>query len=118
MNDSRQQPVCTCDRVFEHGGNDAQTYAKNHLVEVHLDVSRWTTIYQCPALGILWLEDFPWSEMHGGGPPRLRQFELARRSLRSELLNVVALFGDDGDLIAAADTLLERTKDPIRYGFE
>lgn len=114
MDDNRQESVCTCDQVLEHGDDGAQTYAQAHLVEVDRDVSGWTTTYRCPELGILWLEDWPWSEMHGGGPRRLRQFELVRHSLRSELSNVVVLFGDDRDAVMAAQTLLERTADPVR----
>jgi hypothetical protein len=41
----------------------------------------WTVGYSCPDTGRLWLLDHPHSELHGGGPPRLRQLDAAGRPM-------------------------------------
>lgn len=38
-----------------------------------VDPVAWTKTYVCNATARMWLMDFPSSEEHGGGPPRLRQ---------------------------------------------
>lgn len=45
---------------------------KSHLVEIGRDTSGWLTLYRDPGDGRFWELDYPQSELHGGGPPRLR----------------------------------------------
>jgi hypothetical protein len=64
---------CGCESIFELSGNEADQYADEHLEELAVDVVAWTVTYECPTKGLRWLRDYPQSELHGGGPPRLRQ---------------------------------------------
>jgi hypothetical protein len=66
---------CACDSLFELNGNEAEHYARQHLEEVATDPVNWTVRYRCPVTGRFWLLDSPHSELHGGGPPRLRQLD-------------------------------------------
>ena len=45
---------------------------KNHLVEIEKYNTRWVRLFVDPADGRYWELDYPQSELHGGGPPRLR----------------------------------------------
>ncbi len=60
---------------FELNGNEADEYAREHLHEGAVDSVNWTVRYSCPDTGRLWILDAPHSELHGGGPPRLRQLD-------------------------------------------
>jgi hypothetical protein len=82
---------CACESIFELAGNEAEQYAGEHLNELTVDVVVWTVTYQCPSTDRRWVRDSPQSELHGGGPPRLRQI------------------GEDGLPIASRDS-----KDPFR----
>ena len=64
---------CACSSVFRLDGNEADTYANEHLIEVAVDSVEWTVTYRCPETGRRWLRDSPQSHLRGGGPPRLRQ---------------------------------------------
>lgn len=64
---------CACESLFELEGNEAEIYAEEHLQKLEVDPVAWTKTYVCEATGRTWLMDFPRSEEHGGGPPRLRQ---------------------------------------------
>lgn len=46
-----------------------------HLREVSVDCEAWTVVYQCDKTGRKWILDYPRSEYHGGGTPRLRQLD-------------------------------------------
>jgi hypothetical protein len=63
---------CKCDKEIELNGQEANAYAKNHLQEVHVNGENWEIKYECPDTGSVWIMDFPHGELHGGGPPRLR----------------------------------------------
>jgi hypothetical protein len=64
----------------ELNGNEAVRYAAEHLREVRTDAEAWTTEYVDDATGEEWIWDYPQSELHGGGPPRLRRLvDPARR---------------------------------------
>lgn len=43
-----------------------------HLIHLGSDASGWDDLYRDPIDGRLWERTWPKSEMHGGGPPRLR----------------------------------------------
>jgi hypothetical protein len=45
------------------------------LKKVRADGSKWEVYYTDTATGEKWIEDYPSSEYHGGGPPRLRMVE-------------------------------------------
>ena len=68
---------CACDSVFELDGNAAVEYAREHLDEVAIDHVDWLIHYRCSDTGRLWVRDYPHGELHGGGPPRLRQRDAA-----------------------------------------
>ena len=53
----------------EYHGVEAVEFAKT-LDKVR--VGNWEIEYLDPTTGEKWLMDYPQSEMHGGGPPRLR----------------------------------------------
>ena len=65
--------TCRCDAVTELSGNEAIQYAREHLQQVRIDAARWETEYVCPLTRLRWIEDYPHSELHGGGAPRLRR---------------------------------------------
>ncbi|MFL5914887.1 MAG: Imm27 family immunity protein [Gaiellaceae bacterium] len=54
-------------------GNAAKRFAEAQLEEVAVDVVAWTTTYRDPKDGSIWVMDYPHSEVHGGGSPRLRR---------------------------------------------
>jgi hypothetical protein len=66
---------CACVHLFRLDGNEADAYTREHLVEDSVDNVQWTVTYHCPVTGREWLRDSPQSELHGGGPPRLRQLD-------------------------------------------
>ena len=57
---------------------------KSYLTKVATDASGWDVLYLDPADGRYWERILPSSEMHGGGPPTLRNIslEVARRKYR------------------------------------
>lgn len=57
----------------EYIGNEARAYADDHLEQVDVDPVTWTVEYRDRRNGSRWLMDYPQSELHGGGPPRLRR---------------------------------------------
>jgi hypothetical protein len=70
-----------CDSLLQLRGNEADEYAREHLIEGAVDLVNWTVGYSCPDTGRLWLRDSPHSELHGGGPPRRRQLDAAGEPL-------------------------------------
>lgn len=54
-------------------GNAAKNFAESRLEKVTVDDVAWTTTYRDPADGSIWVMDYPHSEVHGGGSPRLRR---------------------------------------------
>lgn len=63
------------DDVDELVGNDAKGFAEAHLDKLRTDPVNWTIEYRDRPDGSLWIMDYPQSELHGGGPPRLRRAE-------------------------------------------
>jgi hypothetical protein len=64
---------CRCDKLELLEGREAQEYARQHLTKISVDGTMWEIHYTCSHTGIQWIMDFPQSEAHGGGPPRLRK---------------------------------------------
>ncbi len=62
-------------RGFEIHGAKAQEYAQRNLVKVRVDKDGWEIEYVDPITGERWLMDYPQSDAHGGGPPRLRRMD-------------------------------------------
>jgi hypothetical protein len=62
---------CVCKSSTSFHGLEAQRYAKEHLVEVEVDVNNWITYYICPDTGVEWMTEHPYPESHGGGPINL-----------------------------------------------
>jgi hypothetical protein len=67
---------CRCETLIQLQGAEAISYAKKHLQEMRIDPVAWQTEYVCPDTGKRWLLDYPHSEAHGGGSPRLRSLPL------------------------------------------
>lgn len=65
--------TCRCADVIELWDNEAKVYADGHLKQIELRAEGWEVLYRCPSTGARWVEDYPNSEEHGGGPMRLRQ---------------------------------------------
>jgi hypothetical protein len=65
--------VCHCSDVAELSGEEAKTYADEHLERVEVRADGWELVYRCPDTGREWIRDYPRSEEHGGGPVRLRR---------------------------------------------
>ena len=59
------------DVAAEYNGVEATAFAQDHLQKVR--AGNWEIEYLDPSTGDRWLMDYPHSEMHGGGPPRLRR---------------------------------------------
>lgn len=54
-------------------GMKAIDYASEHLRELRVDAVAWEIEYIDDSTLEIWVMDFPQSELHGGGPPRLRR---------------------------------------------
>ncbi len=65
--------TCRCADVIELWDKEAKEYADGHLDQVEVRADGWEVVYRCASTGVRWLEDYPHSEEHGGGPMRLRQ---------------------------------------------
>lgn len=64
---------CVCTTTDELNGRTAEEYAQSHLKKLSVNGELWEILFECPITGIQWIEDFPQSEAHGGGPPRMRK---------------------------------------------
>jgi hypothetical protein len=53
-----------------------EALTRTHLIKIDNDRSGWLTLYRDPDDGRFWELDYPQSELHGGGPPRLRVISL------------------------------------------
>jgi hypothetical protein len=71
--------------ISELRGNEALDFAKDHLVKVRTDESGWVIEYQDPKCGEAWILDYPNSEYHGGGSPRLRNMKVWREKMDHRL---------------------------------
>lgn len=67
---------CLCKEINELEGNEALDYINSHLLQIKSDGKNWQITFECPFTGIQWLKDYPNSEYHGGGSPRLRKLPL------------------------------------------
>ena len=53
-----------------------ESYEKiKSLRKVSIDGLNWRTFYIGKLTGVKWMKDYPYSEGHGGGPPRLISIE-------------------------------------------
>ncbi|MCZ2290046.1 MAG: immunity 27 family protein [Anaerolineales bacterium] len=68
---------CNCQNISELEGNAALEYIESHLSKIRVDGKTWQVFYECPLTGIQWVKDYPHSEYHGGGSPRLRRLPLS-----------------------------------------
>jgi hypothetical protein len=63
---------CKCSKISFLEGAEAKEYSVKHLQKIKSNKETWEVEYVCPVTGKNWLLDYPHSEYHGGGPPRLR----------------------------------------------
>lgn len=56
----------------EYRGAEAIAFAEKNLKKIKSNPDTWETEYICED-GDIWLMDYPNSEQHGGGSPRLRK---------------------------------------------
>ncbi len=61
---------CYCREIAVLEGAKAIEYTA-HMEVVRTDKLKWETEYECPYTKIRWIIEYPNSELHGGGPPRL-----------------------------------------------
>jgi hypothetical protein len=54
-------------------GADAVRYANDRLRKLRVNQDTWEVEYIDDATGEEWVLDYPESELHGGGSPRLRR---------------------------------------------
>ena len=59
----------------EYTGAEAMDFAEKKLKKVKSNPDSWETEYICNETGDIWLLDYPNSEQHGGGSPRLRRLQ-------------------------------------------
>ena len=57
----------------EYWGAEAINFAEEKLKKIKSNPDTWETEYVCEETGDIWLMDYPNSEQHGGGSPRLRK---------------------------------------------
>ena len=69
--------ACLCRSVSRFDGPEANAYAGEHLALIGSSDVTWIEDYVCTATGLRWRLWYPFSELHGGGPPRLERFDLA-----------------------------------------
>lgn len=112
--------MCICRVMEQIPESDVPRYVRSHLTKVDSDPETWVETYECPRTGARWIGDYPHSEMHGGGPMRLRSFTRVSREVWTHLFYVRQLLDDDIDAIGKAGELrllLERRypgTDPVR----
>jgi hypothetical protein len=58
------------------GGEEVERLMQTGLVEVARRDGGWATLLRDPGSGAYWERDYPSSEYHGGGPPRLRELSV------------------------------------------
>jgi Immunity protein 27 len=66
-------PLTTLDEVRERCTASGEILSS--LEEIALDVKKWMAVYRCHVCGTLWAQEYPFSEMHGGGTPCLYAIE-------------------------------------------
>jgi hypothetical protein len=66
---------CRCGEIQELWDEDAKSYTDHHVAPVSVAASGWEAVYRCEETGARWVEDYPRSEEHGGGPIRLRRHD-------------------------------------------
>lgn len=54
-------------------GKEAVDFAERHLRKLQANPQTWEIEYEDPSTGERWVMDYPHSEAHGGGSPRLRR---------------------------------------------
>jgi hypothetical protein len=62
----------------EFEGKEAYDFAQQHLEKLSVDSTSWEIEYRDSLSGEKWIMDYPHSEYHGGGSPRLRKVPLSR----------------------------------------
>ncbi|WP_209854717.1 Imm27 family immunity protein [Rhizobium herbae] len=56
----------------EYSGAEALSKAR-HFINISSDPNKWETEYRDEKTGETWILDYPQSERHSGGSPRLRK---------------------------------------------
>ena len=64
---------CRCDKIEVLHGREGQEYARGHLEQLMVNDVKWIVLHRCPVTGKYWIEHFPQSSGHAGGPPEFRQ---------------------------------------------
>jgi len=62
--------------INDENGKRIEYLTDHYLEKIDTDSSGWNILYKDPADGRLWIKTYPNSEMHGGGPPQLKQISL------------------------------------------
>ncbi len=67
--------MCRCAEVTELWDAEAKDYEAAHLRLIETRAGGWEAVFECPETGVRWIEDWPRSEEHGGGPRRLSRLQ-------------------------------------------
>lgn len=59
----------------KYRGEEAIDFAAKNLKKLESNPETWETEYICEETGNIWIMDYPHSDQHGGGSPRLRMIE-------------------------------------------
>jgi hypothetical protein len=59
---------------------------KKYLLKIRVHESGWNALYQDPSDGRYWELTYPYSEMHGGGPPRLSVIAISHATEKFDLV--------------------------------
>lgn len=59
--------------IPEYIGVEALDFAEKELTKIKSNPDTWEIEYICDKTGDIWIMDYPNSELHGGGSPRLRR---------------------------------------------
>jgi len=63
----------------EYEGAEAKVFAETMLRKIRTDSTKWEILYEDPKTGDCWIMDYPNSNEHGGGSPRLRLVGAGKR---------------------------------------
>lgn len=119
MEEQRDRGLCLCAAGVTREGNNAREYATKHLDQVRKDGSGWFAMFHCPSSDIYWVQDYPHSELHGGGPSRLRRLDVVALEAKTCLSLMRMALQDDSEAALAINDALRaiesRVPNPPRH---
>ncbi|NDC83801.1 hypothetical protein EB093_09115 [bacterium] len=71
--------------ILEELTGDRLIEMRKSLLKIAVDAKLWEKYFINPTTKERWIEDYPQSELQGGGPPRLRKVERFPDEIEEEL---------------------------------